>query len=109
MGRVIFFVRLEAGVLAPARRVRTVKSVRVSSSAFRQAFFLPFSCPSPPPPIASSYNISADRTIVTTDGDHTSVEVIVGLIHTYRRDMLCLNNSVMDTIIICPEAVIIGR
>jgi len=50
-----------------------------------------------------------DRIIVTTDGDHTSVEVIVGLIHTYRRDMLCLNNSVMDTIIICPEAVIIGR
>ena len=45
----------------------------------------------------------ADRIIVTTDGDHTSVEVIVGLIHTYRRDMLCLNNSVMDTIIICPE------
>jgi len=45
---------------------------------------------------------------VTTDGDHTSVEVIVGLIHTYRRDMLCLKNSVMDTIIICPEAVIIG-
>jgi len=41
----------------------------------------------------------ADRIIVTTDGDHTSVEVIVGLIHTYRRDMLCLNNSVMDTII----------
>jgi len=51
----------------------------------------------------------ADRIIVTTDGDHTSVEVIVGLIHTYRRDMLCLKNSVMDTIIICPEAVIIGR
>ena len=24
----------------------------------------------------------ADRIIVTTDGDHTSVEVIVGLIHT---------------------------
>jgi hypothetical protein len=47
--------------------------------------------------------------LVTTDGDHTSVEVIVGLIHTYRRDVLCLNNSVMDTIIICPEAVIIGR
>ena len=41
--------------------------------------------------------------------DHTSVEDIVGLIHKYRRDMLCLNNSVMDTIIICPEAVIIGR
>ena len=51
----------------------------------------------------------ADRIIVTTDGDHTSVEVIVGLIHMYRRDMQCLNNSVMDTIIICPEAVIIGR
>ena len=52
----------------------------------------------------------ADRIIVTTGGDHTSVEVIVGLvIHTYRRDMQCLNNSVMDTIIICPEAVIIGR
>ena len=43
----------------------------------------------------------ADRiiVIVTTGGDHTSVEVIVGLIHTYRRDMQCLNNSVMDTII----------
>ena len=49
----------------------------------------------------------ADRIIVTTSGDHTSVEVIVGLIHTYRRDTPCLNNSVMDTIIICPEAVII--
>ena len=44
----------------------------------------------------------ADHIIVTTDGDHTSVEVIVGLIHTYRRDMQCSNNSVMDTIIICP-------
>ena len=42
----------------------------------------------------------ADRIIVTTDGDHTSVEVI-------GRDMQCSNNSVMDTIIICPEAVII--
>jgi hypothetical protein len=51
----------------------------------------------------------ADHIIVTTGGDRTSVEVIVGLIHTYRRDMLCLNNSIMDTIIICPEAVIIGR
>ena len=40
----------------------------------------------------------ADRIIVTTDGDHTSVEVIVGLIHTYRRDMQCSNNSVMDTL-----------
>jgi len=50
----------------------------------------------------------ADRIIVTTDGDHTSVEIIVGLIRTYRRDTQCLNNSVMDTIIIiCPEAVII--
>ena len=50
----------------------------------------------------------ADRIIVTTGGDHTSVEVIVGLIHTYQRDMQCLNNSVMDAaIIICPEAVII--
>jgi len=28
-----------------------------------------------------------------TDGDHTSVEA-------YRRDIHCLNNSVMDTIII---------
>ena len=49
----------------------------------------------------------ADRTIVTTGGDHTRVEVIVGLIHIYRRDIQCSNNSVMDTIIICPEAVII--
>ena len=50
----------------------------------------------------------ADRIIVTTGGDHTSVEVIVGLICTYRRDIQCLNNSVMDTIIIiCPEAVTI--
>ena len=47
----------------------------------------------------------ADRIIVTTGGDHTSMEVIVGLIHTYRRDMQYSNNSVMDTIIICPEAV----
>jgi len=37
----------------------------------------------------------ADRIIVTTGGDHTSVEVIVGLIHTYWRDMQCSNNSVM--------------
>ena len=36
--------------------------------------------------------------IVTTGGDHTSVEVIVGLIHTYRRDIQCSNNSVMDTL-----------
>ena len=50
-----------------------------------------------------------DHIIGTTDGDHTRVEVIVGLIRTYRRDMQCSNNSVMDTIIICPEAVIIGR
>ena len=49
----------------------------------------------------------ADRIIVTTGGDHTSVEVIVGLTHPYRRDMQCSNNSVMDTIIICHEAVII--
>ncbi len=49
----------------------------------------------------------ADRIIVTTGGDHTSVEVIVDLIHTYWRDMQCSNNSVMGTIIICPEAVII--
>ena len=41
----------------------------------------------------------ADCIIVTTDGDHTSVEVIVGLICTYQRDMQCSNNSVMDTII----------
>ena len=34
---------------------------------------------------------TADRIIVTTGGDHTSVEVIVGLIHTYRRDMQCSN------------------
>ena len=51
----------------------------------------------------------AYRIIVTTGGDHTSVEVIAGLNHMYRRDMQCSNNSVMDTIIICPEAVIIGR
>ena len=44
----------------------------------------------------------ADHIIGTTDGDHTRVEVIVGLICTYRRDMQCSNNSVMDTIIICP-------
>ena len=50
-----------------------------------------------------------DRIIVTTGGDHTSVEVIVGSTHTYRRDMQDSNNTVMDTIIICPEAVIIGR
>ena len=50
-----------------------------------------------------------DTTIVTTGGDHTSVEVIVGLIHTYRRDIQSSNNSVMDTIIKCPEAVIIGQ
>jgi len=50
----------------------------------------------------------ADRIIVITGGDHTSVEVIVGLIQMYWRDMQCSNNSVMDTIIIlCPEAVII--
>ena len=55
----------------------------------------------------SHIGMLADRIIVTTGGDHTSVEVIVGLIHTYRRDMQCSNNSVMDTIIICPEAVII--
>ena len=35
----------------------------------------------------------ADCIIVTTDGDHTSVEVIVGLICTYQRDMQCSNNS----------------
>jgi hypothetical protein len=50
----------------------------------------------------------ADLIIVTTDGDRTSEEVIVGLIHMYRRDMQCLNNSVMDTIIICPEAMMIN-
>ena len=48
----------------------------------------------------------ADRIIVTTDGDHTSVGDTVGLIFTYRRDIQCLNNHIMDTIIICPEAVI---
>jgi hypothetical protein len=31
---------------------------------------------------------------VTTGGDHTSVEVIVGLIFTYPRDVQCLNNSI---------------
>jgi len=48
----------------------------------------------------------ADLIIVTTDEDHTSAVVIVGLIHIYQRDIQCLNNSVMDTIITCPEAVI---
>jgi hypothetical protein len=51
---------------------------------------------------------AADLIIVTTDGDHTSVEVIFALIHIYRRDIQCLNKSVMDTIIICPEAVIVN-
>ena len=51
----------------------------------------------------------ADRIIVTTGGDHTSVEVIVGLTHAYQREMQCSNDSIMDAIIICPEAVIIGR
>ena len=51
----------------------------------------------------------ADCTIVTTGGDHTSVEGIAGLTHTYRRDMQCSNNSVMDTIIICPEAMMVIR
>jgi hypothetical protein len=45
----------------------------------------------------------ANRTILTTDGDHTNVEVIVGLIHTYWRDIQCLNNSVMDTTISQPR------
>jgi hypothetical protein len=49
-----------------------------------------------------------DRIIVTIDGDLTSVEDIVGLIRIYRRDIQCLNNFVMDIIIICPEAVIWG-
>jgi hypothetical protein len=47
----------------------------------------------------------ADLIIVTTDGDHTSAEVIVGLIHILEG-YTSLNNSVMDTIITCPEAVI---
>ena len=51
-------------------------------------------------PSLQKLGMLADRIIVTTGGDHTSVEVIVGLIHTYRRDMQCSNNSVMDTIII---------
>jgi hypothetical protein len=50
-----------------------------------------------------------DRIIVTIDGDHTSVEDIVGSIRIYRRDIQCLNNFEMDIIIICPEAVISGR
>jgi hypothetical protein len=50
-----------------------------------------------------------DRIIVTIDGDLTSVEDIVGSIRIYRRDIQCLNNFVMDIIIICPEAVILGR
>ena len=44
----------------------------------------------------------ADRIIVTTGGDHTSVEVIVGLTHMYQRDMQCSNNSVMDTYLHMP-------
>ena len=36
---------------------------------------------------------------------YQQVEVIVGLIHTYRRDMQCSNNSVMDTITYALEAV----
>jgi hypothetical protein len=47
-----------------------------------------------------------DRIIVTMVGDHISVKEIVGSIRMYRRDIQCLNNSVMDIIIICPEAVI---
>ena len=50
--------------------------------------------------------VRVKNTVVTTDGDHTIMEVIVGLICIYRRDIQCLNNSVMGTIIICPEAVI---
>jgi hypothetical protein len=51
----------------------------------------------------------ADRIIVTTGGDHTSVEVIVGLIHTYREGYAMFEQYfVLDTIIRCPEAVIIG-
>ena len=50
-----------------------------------------------------------DRIIVTIDGDLTSVEDIVGSIRIYRRDIQCLNNFVMDIIIICPEAVDIGE
>jgi hypothetical protein len=45
---------------------------------------------------------------VTIDGDLTSVEDIVGSIRIYWRDIQCLNNFVMDIIIICPEAVIWG-
>jgi hypothetical protein len=41
--------------------------------------------------------MNANRIIVTTGGDHTSVEVIVVLIFTYPRDVQCLNNSIMDT------------
>ena len=44
-----------------------------------------------------------DRIIVTIDGDITSVEDIVGSIRIYQRDIQCLNNFVMDIIIICPE------
>jgi hypothetical protein len=47
-----------------------------------------------------------DRIIVTIDGDLTSVVDIVGSIRIYRKDIQCLNNFVMDIIIICPEAVI---
>jgi len=44
-----------------------------------------------------------DRIIVTIDGDHTSVEDIVCSIRIYWRDIQCLNNFVMDIIIICPS------
>jgi hypothetical protein len=47
-----------------------------------------------------------DRIIVTIDGDLTSVEDIVGSIRIYWRDIQCLNNFIMDIIIICPESVI---
>jgi hypothetical protein len=40
---------------------------------------------------------------VTIDGDHTSVEDIVGSFCIHRRDIQCLNNFIMDIIIICPE------
>jgi hypothetical protein len=47
----------------------------------------------------SERHANVNCTIVTTDGDHATMEVIVGLIRTYWRDILCLNNPIMDTII----------
>jgi hypothetical protein len=60
-------------------------------------------------PLNSTAKKKMSIALVTIDGDLTSVEDIVGSIRIYRRDIQCLNNFVMDIIIICPEAVISGR